>query len=73
MTSPKKLEFGFNDQIDLTTHCIKTSRPIGSFSVTGQIVWQSETRTVKVGSTNKDVREAKFLDDTGPINISVWG
>jgi len=71
--SPIKLDFTFDDQQDLTVQRIKSARPLGTFSLTGQIIWQSETRTVNVGSSEKQVREAKFLDETGPIDIPVWG
>lgn len=71
--APEKLNFNFNDQEDLTVEQIKACRSLGTFSLSGQIVWQTETKEVKVGSTTKKIREAKLLDITNrPIDFSIW-
>ena len=45
--------------------------------ISGEITWQVEAKERFIGKREqkfvKHVRDAKFLDSTGAINISVWG
>ena len=51
---------------------IADNHPKGLFSICGQIEWLNAQREVPVGNKLKLVREAKFYDDTGCINLAVW-
>lgn len=55
-----KLPFSFDDNIDITVKEIISSPLTWIISVTGQTEWAGAERSVRVRSSRKIVRDAKF-------------
>ena len=71
--SNRPLPFAVDDQIDTKVKdIISGNNPKGLFTICGKMEWLDAQREVRVGGSLKSVRDAKFYDETGSINLAVW-
>eukprot|EP00111_Clytia_hemisphaerica_P012673 TCONS_00037282-protein len=67
------LNFDSDELNVITVTDINAIQPTGTFKIQGQIQWVESSRQVNVSGNKRTIREAKFLDKTGCMDLSVWG
>lgn len=73
-SSSKREEVSFECGVEVPAKVksISKDHPDGTFTLVGQIRWTGETREVVSYGKTKSVRHAKFVDESGDINMSIW-
>ena len=71
--SKRPLRFSLEETQDNNVESIKSSEPAGLIAVSGYVNWLELEREVAVGDQLRRVRDGEFQDDTGKIQIAVWG
>lgn len=74
MEDTNTIDFVYSETDHVTKVCEINEETAGSvLSIVGYFKWLKPVKTVIIGSTEKQLREALFADATGSISITVWG